>query len=110
MISVWIKVRVKPKKRTEFLEAAEIDALGSERDEPGCLRFNVFADSSDEDVYYLHEVYENEAARAWHRTTPHYQVWKAAAHTLDGPAERIECRPVFPADPAIWKTYIEDSN
>ena len=41
MIAKWIKVRVKPEKRQDFLEAIEVDALGSERDEPGCVRFNV---------------------------------------------------------------------
>jgi len=35
MIAVWIKVTVLPDKREEFLRAIEIDALGSERDEPG---------------------------------------------------------------------------
>ena len=33
MIAIWVKVRVKPEKRDELLEAIEVDALGSERDE-----------------------------------------------------------------------------
>ena len=44
MLAMWVKVRVKPKLRQRFLEAIEVDALGSERDEPGCLRFNVLRD------------------------------------------------------------------
>jgi quinol monooxygenase YgiN len=47
-------------------------------------------------------VYRDEAAREEHRAAPHYQVWKAAAHTLDGPTERIETRSVFPSDPKYW--------
>ena len=47
MLAIWVKVRVKPDQKKRFLEAIEIDALGSERDEPGCLRFNVLQDEQD---------------------------------------------------------------
>ncbi len=102
MIAVWVKVRIKADRRDDFLKAIKVDALGSERDEPGCLRFNVLQDTSDANVYYFYEVYKDEAARAEHRAAPHYQVWKAAADTLDGPTERMECTPVFPDTPAYW--------
>ena len=102
MIAKWVKVRVKPEKRQEFLDAIEVDALGSERDEPGCARFNVLQDMEDENVYYFYEAYRDEAAVLAHRAAPHYQVWKAAAHTLDGPIERIDTRAVFPSDPGYW--------
>lgn len=102
MIAKWIKVRVKPDMRQKFLDAIEVDALGSERDEPGCARFNVLQDNEDPNVYYFYEVYADEAAVEAHRAAPHYAVWKAAADTLDGPTERIECRSVFPADRSYW--------
>ncbi len=62
MIAKWIKVRVKPELRQRFLDAIEVDAVGSERDEPGCVRFNVLQDDSDENVYYFYEVYRDQAA------------------------------------------------
>ena len=102
MIAMWIKVRVKPGFREEFLRAIELDALQSERDEPGCARFNVLQDISDENVYYFYEVYRNTDAQAEHRKAPHYAIWKAAAHTLDGPTERVETRTIFPANPGYW--------
>jgi len=102
MIAKWIKVRIKPDQRQRFLDAIEVDALGSERDEPGCARFNVLQDIEDDNVYYFYEVYKDDAAVEAHRAAPHYAVWKAVADTLDGPAERIETRSVFPADPAYW--------
>ena len=102
MIAKWIKVRVKPELRQRFLDAIEVDAVGSERDEPGCVRFNVLQDDADENVYYFYEVYRDQAAVEAHRAAPHYAVWKAAADTLDGPTERIECTSVFPADEAYW--------
>src|SRR5262249_16156800 len=103
MLAIWVKVRIKPELRQRFLDAIEGDALGSERDEPGCLRFNVLQDQHDANVYYFYEVYADAAALEAHRATPHYAVWQAVADTLDGPAEATRCRPVFPAAPAYWR-------
>ena len=102
MIAKWVKVRVKPDMRQKFLDAIEVDALGSEQDEPGCVRFDVLQDDADENVYYFYEVYRDEAAVEAHRAAPHYAVWKAAADTLDGPTERVECTSVFPTDETYW--------
>ena len=102
MIAKWIKVRIKPEMRQRFLDAIEVDAVGSEKDEPGCVRFNVLQDDSDKNIYYFYEVYRDQAAVEEHRAAPHYAVWKAAADTLDGPTERIECTSVFPAGEAYW--------
>ena len=102
MLAMWVKVRIKPALRQRFLAAIEVDALGSERDEPGCLRFNVLHDRQDENVYYFYEVYKDEAALEAHRAAPHYEVWRAAAETLDGPVEASRCETVFPADRAYW--------
>jgi autoinducer 2-degrading protein len=102
MLAIWVKARVKPEQRQRFLHAIEQDALGSERDEPGCLRFNVLQDEKDPDVYYFFEVYTDPAALDAHRAAPHYVVWRAAADTLEGPTEAIRCRPVFPAERAYW--------
>jgi len=102
MLAIWVKVRVKPDQKKRFLEAIEIDALGSERDEPGCLRFNVLQDEQDENVYYFYEVYKDMAALEAHRAAPHYQTWRAAADTLDGPTAPTRCKTVFPADRKYW--------
>ena len=102
MIAMLVKVRIKPEGRDRFLKAIEVDALGSEGDEPGCLRFNVLHDAQDENVYYFYEVYKDQAALDEHRQAPHYAVWRAAADTLDGPTEATRCDTVFPADRAYW--------
>jgi autoinducer 2-degrading protein len=102
MLALWVKVRVKPQMRQRFLDAIEVDALGSEKDEPACYRFNVLQDEKDENIYYFHEVYENEAALEKHRAAPHYATWRAAADTLDGPTEPTRCKTVFPAAKAYW--------
>ncbi|MGH2365481.1 MAG: antibiotic biosynthesis monooxygenase [Chloroflexota bacterium] len=101
MIAMLVKVRIKPEARQRFLQAIEVDALGSET-EPGCLRFNVLQDTQDANVYYFYELYKDDAALAAHRAASHYQVWRAAADTLDGPTEATRCETVFPAERAYW--------
>jgi (4S)-4-hydroxy-5-phosphonooxypentane-2,3-dione isomerase len=102
MLAIWVKARVKPEARERFLAAIEADALGSERDEPGCMRFNVLQDAQDQNVYYFYEVYRDEAALEAHRATPHFARWRAAVDTLDGAPEATRCRTVFPAADAYW--------
>ena len=41
------------------------------------------------------------ARRASHASST-LTLWKAAAHTLDGPTERIEAHTVFPANSSYW--------
>jgi len=103
MLALWVKVRIKPEERERFLMAIEADALGSERDEAGCLRFNVLQDQQDQNIYYFFEVYRDEAALEAHRAAPHYAVWRAAADTLDGPAEATRCETVFPSAGQYWE-------
>jgi len=103
MIAMWVKVRVKPEGRERFLKAIEVDALGSERDERDCFRFNVLQDQQDRNVYYFYEVYRDEKALEAHRAAPHYAVWRAAADTLDGPAQATRCNTVFPASAPYWE-------
>jgi quinol monooxygenase YgiN len=102
VIALWVKVRVKPEESERFLKAIEVDALGSEGDEPGCMRFNVLHDQQDANVYYFYEVYRDEAAIEAHRAAPHYAVWRAAADTLDGPPQVTRCDTVFPAAAEYW--------
>ena len=102
MIAMWVKVKVKADRKADFLKAIEVDALGSEGDEPGCARFNVLQDQSDPNTYYFYEVYRDEAALEAHRAAPHYAVWRAAADTLDGPTQAVRCSTVFPAASDYW--------
>ncbi len=102
MLAVWVKVRIKPDQRQRFLDAIEVDALGSEKDEPGCLRFNVLQDLQDENTYYFFEVYKDQAAIEAHRGMPHYKVWADVADVLAAPTELVRCQPVFPGDRGYW--------
>src|SRR5262245_61351730 len=102
MQAIWVTIRVKPSERDRFLHAIEVDALASERDEPGCLRFNVLQDAQHENVYYCYEVFTDEEAMDVHRAAPHFAVWRSVADALDGPYEVTRCRTVFPTDGTYW--------
>ena len=99
MIALMVTLKVKPDQREEFLKAAEVDSIGSNRDEPGCYRFDVLQDSEDENTYYFYEVYRDDAAFDAHRAAPHYAVWREASqHVLAGATTRHLCSVLFPRD------------
>ncbi len=99
MVVMIIEVHVKPERKAEFLESITHDALHSEADEPGCLRFDVLQDGEDEYKYYYYECYKDEAARLAHRETPHYAAYaKASADMFDRELVRHMTTNVVPAD------------
>ena len=104
MIAKWVKVTVKPKHLERFLRAIEFDALGSEANEEGCLRFNVLRDLTKKDVYYFYEVYAGHEAVKQHERTAHFAAWLAARkEALAGDPEIVDCAPVFPSSRAYWR-------
>jgi autoinducer 2-degrading protein len=103
MHCVIVEVHVKPSKIDEFLEVIKHDAVHSEKDEPGCLRFDVLRDREDPMKFFFYEVYRDQAAHQAHRLTPHYAVW--AKFKEDGFDRDIIIRPtsnVHPTD-AGWR-------
>jgi autoinducer 2-degrading protein len=104
MYAIWVTVKVKPDQRERFLTAISDDAICSERDEPGCLRFNVMQDQTDENTYYFLEIYRDEAAFEAHRATPHLARWRqAAAEVCEGPSSAIRTNTVVPAEASYWE-------
>jgi quinol monooxygenase YgiN len=104
MYALVVTIRVKPEGRARFLAAIEDDAICSERDEPGCLRFNVLQDESDPNRIYLFEVYRDPAALEAHRKTPHYARFAGvAAETVEGKNEVRFANTLFPRDGAYWE-------
>lgn len=97
MFALFVTIKIKPGHREEFIEATNGDAEGSNNNEPGCLRFEAFADNSDPNTVYLFEVYENrEAWEVAHRAAPHYLKWReTVADWFDGDPQRIETTPLY---------------
>jgi quinol monooxygenase YgiN len=75
VIVLVMQVHVKPSRRDEFLSLIDDVATCSERDEPGCLRFDVLQDDIDPDKFIFYDVYSDEVAKAAHRETAHYARW-----------------------------------
>ncbi|MBV9581490.1 MAG: antibiotic biosynthesis monooxygenase [Chloroflexi bacterium] len=100
MIALFVAFKVKPELRDQFLAAAEDDSTCSVRDEGGgCLRFDVYADQSDSNRFFFHEVYRDEAALDAHRTMPHFARWRAVSEqVLAEPADRQLTTVLFPRD------------
>merc|ERR1712129_156111 len=74
-IGVWVTVTIKEERvEKDFYKAMEKNSKGS-RGEPGCLRFDVIRDRSDENKFYFYEVYVDDDAFAFHKTTEHFKAW-----------------------------------
>ncbi len=100
MIALWVSLKVKPDQRERFLSAAEDDSVCSVRDEGGgCLRFDVYQDQADQNHFFFHEVYRDQAALDAHRTMPHFARWSAtSAEVLAQPANRELTTVLYPKD------------
>ena len=100
---LMVTIKIKPGHRDAFMEAMLDDARGSNKDEPGCLRFDVLQDVEDPNTIHLYEVYRDEAALEAHRQAPHYTRWReTVSDWFDGPVVRRVCTNIVPPDDA-WR-------
>lgn len=67
MITVLIRVNLKPGKRDEVVEFLTWDQQVANESEPGTLRFDFYDDPEAENALYLYESYTDEAAFDAHR-------------------------------------------
>jgi len=103
VICMLIEVHIRPPMLAEFLEVIREDAVHSENDEPGCLRFDVLRDNDDPLKFYFYEVYKDKAAQLAHRETAHFAKWAKFAKTgLDREAVRHATTNLHPED-AKWR-------
>ncbi|MFQ5682376.1 MAG: putative quinol monooxygenase [Candidatus Binatia bacterium] len=103
MVVLHMTVQVKPEHVSEFLEVVRYDAEHSEKDEPGCLRFDVIQDRDDPNRFYFYEIYRDEAALKAHRQTPHFKLYSEKVQPwLAAPSERRFGKNVVPPDVA-WR-------
>jgi autoinducer 2-degrading protein len=99
MVILHVTVQVKPEHVSEFLDVVRYDAEHSEKDEPGCLRFDVIQDRDDTNRFYFYEVYRDEAALEAHRQTPHFKLYAEKVQPwLVAPPERRFGKNLIPSD------------
>ena len=104
MIALIVTIQIKPDQKGPFMAAMDGDAIGSNNDEPGCLRFDVLQDNEDPNRIHLYEVYQDEAALEAHRQAPHYLKWReTVADWFAGETVRRVATPVYPPERAWTK-------
>lgn len=103
MVVLHVTIQVKPQHVSEFLEVVRHDAEHSEKDEPGCLRFDVIQDREDPNRFYFYEIYRDEKALEAHRQTPHFKLYSEKTKPwLAAPPERRFGKNLIPSDLA-WR-------
>jgi len=85
-----VDLDIVPAEREKFLAAITENGMASVK-EPGRRRFDILNLASDQNHFFLYEIYDNEAALKAHRETPHFK--KYAATTANMVAKR-EPRPM----------------
>ena len=75
MSALVVKIHMKAEFREQFLKEMWADAIGSEKNEPGCLMFNIIHDNADPNILYLFEVYKDDKAVDAHKKMPHFVKW-----------------------------------
>jgi (4S)-4-hydroxy-5-phosphonooxypentane-2,3-dione isomerase len=92
-----VKIHMKAEHREQFLKEMWADAVGSEKNEPGCLMFNIVHDDADPNVLYLFEVYKDDQAVEAHKKTPHFQKWlETTKDWLAAPLEITPATTIYP--------------
>ena len=89
MFIAAVHVYVKPERVDDFKAMIHANHLGSIA-EPGCLRFDVAQSREDPTEFLLWECYVDEAAAAFHKTTPHYLAFKEQMPALMSRERRSE--------------------
>jgi quinol monooxygenase YgiN len=86
VLALVVSLQVKPGHRDAFLAAITENAKRSFADEPGCLQFDVAADTGDDHRVWFYELYTDQAAFEAHRAAPHFAAWRRAAaeHLVPG--------------------------
>ncbi len=81
LLIVHVHVHVKAGAEEAFRIASLANA-GASRREPGVVRFDLLEDREDPARFVLVEIYEDAAAAAAHKDTPHYAAWRDAVSSL----------------------------
>ena len=92
MFVAAVHIFVKPESMDDFRELIRADQEGSLA-EPGCVRFDVVRSVEDPNEFLIWEVYLDDEAAAFHKTTPHYAAFKEqmpAMASKDRYADRYE--------------------
>jgi (4S)-4-hydroxy-5-phosphonooxypentane-2,3-dione isomerase len=72
MQALVVEFRIKSEFVGDFAAAIEDNAKASRETEPGCRQFDVCRDLADESLFFLYELYDDEAAIQAHLQSAHF--------------------------------------
>jgi autoinducer 2-degrading protein len=75
----------------EFLKLVIANGKASERDEPGCKRFDICLPREQPNHVFLYEIYADEAAFKAHLETPHFKEFAAATQHMVAGRKLMAC-------------------
>lgn len=82
MVSIAVKFVVKSQYVEDFRAAILLHASNTLTNEPGCKQFDVCHDPQHEQVIFLYEVYESQAAISAHQQMPYYATFGEIAREM----------------------------
>jgi autoinducer 2-degrading protein len=106
LMVLWVPLPVKPERVNDFILSALGDCVGSTREEPGCLRFDMYQDVKNPSDLFFYEVYANPAAFDYHAKTPHIARWRDTVKDWYA-RERtgvVRGKNIWPADNWNWSS------
>ncbi len=75
-LSLVVNVEIVPERAEEFLKIMAHDASESiEKENGGCLRFDVLRVAENSSKFIFYEVYRDQQAIEFHLTTPHFKLF-----------------------------------
>ena len=72
MQALVVKFRIKPAHVDAFERAIVDNARASRETEPGCRQFDVCRDPQDPTLFFLYELYDDDAAIGAHMKSAHF--------------------------------------
>jgi quinol monooxygenase YgiN len=78
MLALVVEFRIRAAHIDAFDAAIRANAQASLAHEPGCRRFDVCRDPDDAALFFLYELYDDEAAIQAHLGSPHFLQMNAA--------------------------------
>ncbi len=73
MLALVVSFHIEPEHIDAFAEAITANAKASRETEPGCRQFDVCRDPADPSLFFLYELYDDEAAIHAHLRSAHFQ-------------------------------------
>ena len=104
MFALFAVHKIKPEHCNAFQKAIFEDAIGSIKNEPGCLCFEVLQDEKDQNTFCLYEMYTDRAAFEKHMTLPHVLKWQNTVKDFYSEKPTVQfCQTTFPSNDILKK-------